>query len=361
MAEINQFGSAKPVRSGEGTSCAQCEAMLADWMDDSIDGVLTPKDRAAFDLHIATCAECSQMLADAQRGAALLEMLKSPRPEPSALLLDRIIAQTSGLNAPAGVPTKSNAAGVIHLPALDGGSLEIHSVVPAPPAVAGIATPVPFAAPATNVLPFRRRVTAKFNLRTITHTMMQPRLAMTAAMAFFSIALTLNLTGVHLNELKASDLTPSNLKRSFYQADASVVRYYDNLRVVYELESRVRDLKRSNEGDEPGIAPSTGGSDTNSNTNSKDGSDKSRPAGTEPGANQPGANQPSKDEQRKQTPKSGSGTSQRRSPLDQEFKLAAWNGRQSFGLPSSNTALLQAIRAPRTNKSKERSQEGDLV
>ncbi len=77
--------------------------------------------------------------------------------------------------------------------------------------------------------------------------MLQPRLAMTAAMAFFSIALTLNLTGVRLTDLRASDLKPSSIMRSASQAKASVVRYTDNLRVVYELESRVRDLQRSSD------------------------------------------------------------------------------------------------------------------
>ena len=66
---------------------------------------------------------------------------------------------------------------------------------------------------------------------------------MTAAMAFFSIALTMNLTGVHLQDLRASDLKPSSLKRDFTSANASVVRYYEGLRVVYELESRVHDLE----------------------------------------------------------------------------------------------------------------------
>jgi len=54
---------------------------------------------------------------------------------------------------------------------------------------------------------------------------------MTAAMAFFSIALTMNLTGVHPLSLRASDLRPSALKRSFTDADARVVRYYEGLRV----------------------------------------------------------------------------------------------------------------------------------
>jgi hypothetical protein len=76
----------------------------------------------------------------------------------------------------------------------------------------------------------------------------QSRWMMTAAMAFFSIAFTLNLTGVRLSGVRLSDLKPSalasTLTRQFYAADAHVMRYYDNLRFVYELESRVREIKR---------------------------------------------------------------------------------------------------------------------
>ena len=79
--------------------------------------------------------------------------------------------------------------------------------------------------------------------------MLQPRLAMTAAMAFFSIALTMDLTGVHLQDLRASDLRPVSLKRDFYSANARVVQYYEGLRVVYELESRVHDLQSAADSD----------------------------------------------------------------------------------------------------------------
>lgn len=313
--QINQFGSAKPVRSGEGTSCAECEAMLPD----VIDGTLNAKQKAAFDLHIATCAECSQMLADAVRGAQLLEMLKSPRPEPSSTLLERIIAQTSGAQTSGiAVSAKSPASGMIALPAISGPAVEIHSFPPD-------------AASSTNILPFRPRPASRFSLKAITYTMMQPRLAMTAAMAFFSITLTLNLTGVHLADLKASNLTPSNLKHTFYHANASVVRYYDNLRVVYELESRVNELKRTSDSDNP-------------------------PATATPATRDDGDKNQDQAKPRK-APKSGSGTSERRNPLGQEFKLAG------YGHPSSlpetfigNTAL-----ATPSNKSKETMQEGDLV
>jgi hypothetical protein len=75
----------------------------------------------------------------------------------------------------------------------------------------------------------------------------QPRLYMTAAMAFFSIALTLNLTGVRLDQLKASNLNPSNVRKSYYEASADAVRYYDNLRVVHVMESRVDDLRNTDD------------------------------------------------------------------------------------------------------------------
>src|ERR1700734_2137471 len=64
---------------------------------DALAGTLTPAHQARFATHMAHCGPCSQMLADARRGAAWLEMLRDPRPEPPAELLERILAQTSGL------------------------------------------------------------------------------------------------------------------------------------------------------------------------------------------------------------------------------------------------------------------------
>jgi hypothetical protein len=274
VAEINQFGSAQPVGSGPGPGCAQCEAMLAD----AIDGTLSAADQATFDRHIATCDVCSEMLADAQRGAALLSMLKEHRPEPSAALLERILAQTSGA---AGVPV-AHAAAILPTSAI--------ALDTAP--VAGVGDLLPFPG---NVIAFPARPVRRFSLRTIAQTMLQPRLAMTAAMAFFSIALTLNLTGVHLNQLKASDLKPSNLERNLSDANARAVRYYENLRVVYELESRVRDLQRANDNDSP-PAPS--------------------PAPE-------GDSQPAQQKPKQERPKANSGTSQRQLLIRPEIKFAA--------------------------------------
>src|SRR4029077_11605502 len=72
---------------------------------------------------------------------------------------------------------------------------------------------------------------------------MQPRVAGSVAMAFFSITLLLNITGVHVTDVKHLDLRPqaiqTSVKRSYYETSARVVKYYDSLRFVYEFESRL--------------------------------------------------------------------------------------------------------------------------
>lgn len=250
----NEFGSQRPQKTADAQICAQTEALLAD----AVDGSLDPEFQTIFDDHIATCVRCSLMLADARRGAAWLEMLKSHAPEPPRDMVSRILAQTSVQTSlvQTSFQTSAPAAAIF----ADTPFADQPSLVANLPTGIGADLPISALRPSANVLPFRTRVAA--NLRpprswkrswneSWKHTVFQPRLAMTAAMAFFSVALTLDVTGIHLNQLRASELRPSNLKRSFYAADAHVARYYDNLRVVYELESRVHDLQRSSADDSP--------------------------------------------------------------------------------------------------------------
>src|SRR5437868_10040694 len=268
---------------------------------DALDSTLSATDQAAFDLHLAGCPSCATMMADAQRGHAWMEMLKSPRPEPPIALLERIIAQTSG-------QTAAQTAAAQKPPIVLGSTDRL----PPPATIPGRPTLVPasMAQPAfsTNVLPFRTRIAHAF--RSVGQTMLQPRLAMTAAMAFFSIALTLNLTGVRLSALRASDFKPSNIMRSASQAKASVVQYTDNLRVVYELESRVRDLQRSSDDDSSGsTSPAGSTSTTPANQNS--------PAGQKPDSTQQPDDQNQKSGPQKQNQKQtkpNPGSSRRETP-----------------------------------------------
>ena len=210
MAHMIQFDDSQ---QGRPPLCIACEEMLTD----AIDQTLSPADQAWFDRHIASCADCSVSFADAQRGAAWLELLKSPRPEPSAALMERILAQTSEMQ---------------HDTFLN-------------PAIVGqpVMLPVP-AAPRGNLLGFRPRLP---QMASWMNPNSQPRLYMTAAMAFFSIALTLNLAGVRLDQIKASNLSPTNVRKTYYEASADAVRYYDNLRVVRVMESRVDGLLDSSD------------------------------------------------------------------------------------------------------------------
>jgi hypothetical protein len=264
VAESRQFGSPKILRFGEKTAgnggqCAECEARLAD----ALDGTLTVEEQKLFEEHTAHCGPCSQMLADARRGAAWLEMLRAPRPEPPAELLERILAETSGAQGfanPGRVVSEQADA----------------------------------AASYGNVVPFRRRLVSTMRRSSFGQIVFQPRFAMTAAMAFFSIALTMNLTGVRLLDLRASDLRPSSLKRDYHDANARVVRYYEGLRVVYELESRVHDFEGATDNNLPAAGrslPSNPGQPAVQAPSGSGGQKASPPAdGTQPERKRPAAN-----------------------------------------------------------------------
>ncbi len=316
MADNTQFGNPKALQfgdrispgggsSGDSGHCGQCEAMLAD----ALDGSLTPAAQATFDAHIALCRPCSSMLADARRGAAWLEMLRDPRPEPPAGLLERILAQTTAQTAAhtaAQIGTQLGAQTAAHT--LPHAAPALLGYAPGQPgAWAPTADPTAAFSPASpvrgHVLPFRTRVATAVRGNFFGHAMMQPRLAMTAAMAFFSITLTLNLTGVRLTELRPADLKPSSLKRGFYTANARVVQYYEGLRVVYELEARAHELQRSSDSDP---APDSG----------------DKPAAPQQERKQDQPADPKSDPERPRPRKPGPGTS-RREPLFPEKRMVA--------------------------------------
>ena len=218
MALRNQFDKFE----SRPSACFVCEAMLPE----AVDGTLSETEQRAFDKHVAGGVECSNGLAEARRGAAWLGMLKTQAPEPPTRLLANILAQTTGAPAVAYQPVRPPQ----------------YSWGPLTPAVA----PQPRR-------PFlwatvRQQFTDVFSIETARATF-QPRMAMTAAMAFFSVALTLNLTGVKLSNLRASSFTPSALHRTAADASASATRMFQNNRAVYQVESRLSDLRND---DAPG-------------------------------------------------------------------------------------------------------------
>ena len=200
--------------------CAACEAMCPE----AVDGTLTAAEMLVFEKHVAGCVACAQELEEAQRGAAWMAMLKGHTPEPPAALLQKILAETTGAAAYA-------APAVRHEPVEEWGV----SAMPFPV--------VPVAARPSRWAAFKEQLSGLVSMQ---GTMaFQPRLAMTAAMAFFSVALTLNMMGVRVRDLKADMLRPSSLRRSVADVSASATRSFQNLRVVYEFESKVSDLRNN--------------------------------------------------------------------------------------------------------------------
>jgi hypothetical protein len=191
-------------------ACGQWETLLAD----ALDGLLKPEDEATFNAHMATCAACTALYDEARRGREWLEFL-SPEPEVPAGLLDRILAKTGpGQPAELGLAAEGN---VLPIPQM--------------------------------TIPAWQKPGFMGHVRRFA----EPRLMMTAAMAFFSIALTLNMTGVRVSTLRLSDLRPvalrSYMERQLTMASVPIIRYYDHLRFVYEVESKMRQLRGTTEGE----------------------------------------------------------------------------------------------------------------
>ena len=199
--------------------CGEWETLLTD----ALDGLLSPQDEAKFAAHKAVCPACAALYDEARKGREWLEFL-GPEPEAPLGLLEKILAKTG--------PGHPAASGWI------GDAL---------PVAAGASTVPAFVPPVWQQPGFLARM----------RTVMQPRLMMTAAMAFFSIALTLNITGfnlanVHVTPLRLADLRPkavrAYMERQLTMASVPIVRYYDHLRFVYEVQTRVRELRGQAEG-----------------------------------------------------------------------------------------------------------------
>jgi hypothetical protein len=89
-------------------------------------------------------------------------------------------------------------------------------------------------------------------LEPIWGTVRQPRFAMSFGMAFFALSVGLTVAGVKPADLRQISLRPAAIRHTYYATQAKVVHYYENVRIVYEVESRVREIKRTVAPAEPG-------------------------------------------------------------------------------------------------------------
>jgi hypothetical protein len=174
-----------PKETNNGMQCMEFDALLSDALEGSLKG---PKLND-FQSHAKTCEVCGPLFADAKAGQDWL--LKLEDVEPPAEMVRNIMIATSGLR-----------------------------------------------------LSWWEWFQASF-LSPMVNLARQPRFAMSFGMAFFSLSVTLSIAGVRVGDLRHLDLRPSAIKRTYYQTTAKVVKYYENIRVVYEVESRVREFKKA--------------------------------------------------------------------------------------------------------------------
>ena len=181
--------------SKSGMQCADFEALLSDALDATLHGATL----TAFEAHQRSCLSCAAMYQEAAAGMHWLKGLEDI--DPPKHLVHNILAQTIG-----SVPETSAQAAPI-------GESWMEKLK---------ARVAPMFAP-----------------------VMTPRFAMSFGMAFFSITMLANVAGFHVSDLKHLDISAKGLQRTYYSTEARVVRYYENIRLVYEIESRVRDLRRA--------------------------------------------------------------------------------------------------------------------
>ena len=208
MPEETKHGTPTPPgqnRAGRGPQleCTEFETLLSEALDIDLmdkDGQLSPARKESFEAHRWVCGVCGPLFADVQAGRQWLRSLEAV--EPPAHLVHNILAATSGV-----VSTRAVAAG-------------------------------------GRTTPFGERLREWWDsyFTPVSAFVRQPRFVMSFGMIFFSFSLALNAAGVKPSDVAKVDLRPAALRHAYNDAQIKIVKYYDNIRFVYEIESKVREL-----------------------------------------------------------------------------------------------------------------------
>ena len=182
--------------------CNEFELLLTD----AIDGVLTGTGLDRFQAHAGGCKACGPLLAEAEAGRNWLKGLTEV--EPPASLVTNILASTTGVDTQRLRVNARSSQGRISWWEHIQGSLSGY-------------------------------------IEPIWATVRQPRFAMSFGMAFFALSVGLTVAGVKPADLGQISLRPSAIRHTYYTTHARVVHYYENVRVVYELEALARQVKRN--------------------------------------------------------------------------------------------------------------------
>lgn len=165
-------------------TCADLEILLCDY----VDGTLDAARRAEVESHLHACPACAEFARDAAAGAAFLERVEVA--EPPAELVTRILFQ---------IPARRND----------------------------------------------ERVSPLRAIRRWFEPVLQPRFAMGMAMTILSFAMLGRFSGIKVRQLTAQDLNPAavwaEIDDRAHRTWARAVKYYESLRFVYEIQTRLKE------------------------------------------------------------------------------------------------------------------------
>lgn len=175
-------------------NCSEFETLLADY----VDGALSAAASSALEQHAAACADCAAFMSDVTGAVRFLARAGDVTPPPE--LITRIAYQ-----APMG---------------------RLRDALDKP----GILN----------------RLARKW-LQPI----LQPRLAMGMAMTILSFAMLEKCTGIQVQHIQPADLNPVRVwdgveDRAIRTKDRAV-KYYENIRLVYEIQSRLKEMEAQQE------------------------------------------------------------------------------------------------------------------
>jgi len=182
----------------DGMPCTEFEALVAD----AVDGTLSDPGMNQFRAHAQGCAKCGSLFAEVLSGRDWLKSLEPAEP-PAHLVRNILLATTGTVGETMAAETWGRRM---------------------------------------------RRWTESLGIPSL-RLVLQPRFAMSFGMAFFSVSLLLNVVGVNLRDVHLSDLRPGNLQRSaleqYYETTARVEKYYDNMKLVQDLQAKVREIRNA--------------------------------------------------------------------------------------------------------------------
>ncbi len=154
---------------------------------DYLEGLLDPSLRAAVDAHLTACTACRELMGDVRHALELCRAAEEVEPKP--WLISKILLATVGEREPT----------------------------------------------------WRERIAAYFR------PLLQPRVAYSVAMTVFTFSIIVNAAGLNLRSLRFEDLNPrtwvGRANRQGHLMYARAEKFYYDLRVVYEIESRFRQLR----------------------------------------------------------------------------------------------------------------------